>query len=72
MNTERCPLCGKANGCVIAAGQSDVPCWCFEAQIDPTALERLTPEQRNQACLCPACAGAVRIAASRKQDGEPD
>lgn len=68
MTVERCPLCGKANRCVIAAGHSDAPCWCFEAQIDPAALERLTPEQRDQACLCPACAGAVHTIEPREPD----
>ncbi|MGE8294755.1 MAG: cysteine-rich CWC family protein [Pseudomonas sp.] len=68
MDTERCPLCGKANQCSIAAGRSDEPCWCFDAQIDPTVLQRLTPEQRNQACLCPACAAAVQTAERRGPD----
>jgi hypothetical protein len=52
----------------IAAGRSDEPCWCFGAQIDPAALQRLTPEQRNQACLCPACAVAVQTAERRGPD----
>lgn len=68
MNTERCPLCGKPNQCSVAAGRSDEPCWCFEAKIDPAALERLTPEQRDQACLCPACAGAVQAAKRDERD----
>lgn len=53
---QRCPSCGRANRCTLAAGRDDAPCWCFEARIDPAALERLTPEQRGKACLCPACA----------------
>lgn len=68
MDTQRCPLCGKANDCSIAAGCSDEPCWCFGAQIDPAALERLTPEQRDTACLCPACAGAVDAAQRTERD----
>ncbi|AEB57419.1 DNA or RNA helicases of superfamily II [Ectopseudomonas mendocina] len=68
MDTERCPLCGKANQCVIAAGHSDEPCWCFAAKIDPAALQRLTPEQRNRACLCPACAKAVQVTESSEPD----
>ncbi|MFY1052615.1 cysteine-rich CWC family protein [Pseudomonas sp. BMW13] len=68
MDTQRCPLCGKANDCSIAVGRSDEPCWCFGAQIDPAALERLTPEQRDTACLCPACAGAVDAAQRSERD----
>lgn len=66
MDSQRCPLCGKANQCSVAAGRNDEPCWCFDTQIDPAALERLSPEQRDQACLCPTCAGALE-AAERSQ-----
>ncbi|MDH1261964.1 cysteine-rich CWC family protein [Pseudomonas sp. GD03944] len=59
MDTLHCPLCGNSNQCSVAAGRDDEPCWCFTARIDPAALERLTPEQRDQACLCPRCAGVV-------------
>jgi hypothetical protein len=67
MDTQRCPLCSKANQCSVAAGR-DEPCWCFDTQIDPTALVRLTPEQRDQACLCPACAGALDKAERGEQN----
>ena len=68
MDTQRCPLCGKANDCSIAVGRSDEPCWCFGAQIDPAALERLTPEQRDTACLCPACASVAQAPEPREHD----
>ncbi|WKC35678.1 cysteine-rich CWC family protein [Ectopseudomonas chengduensis] len=67
MDTQHCPLCDKSNQCSVATGR-DEPCWCFDAQIDPAALQRLTPEQRNQACLCPACAGAVESAKRDEHD----
>ena len=67
MDTQHCPLCGKSNQCSVAAGR-DEPCWCFDAQIDPAALQRLTPEQRNQACLCPACAGTLKATEPRERD----
>ena len=68
MDTEHCPLCGKANQCVIAAGCNDASCWCFDTQIDPSALQRLTPEQRNRACLCPACASVAQAPEPREHD----
>ncbi|MBH3337793.1 cysteine-rich CWC family protein [Pseudomonas mendocina] len=68
MDTERCPLCGKTNQCNIAAGRSDEPCWCFDTKIDPAALQRLTPEQLDRACLCPACAGLVAVAKLDEHD----
>ncbi|MFZ6045443.1 cysteine-rich CWC family protein [Pseudomonas sp. CR3202] len=55
----RCPLCGQSNQCTLAdlsrAGQD---CWCFTAQIDPAALERIPPQDLDRACLCPRCAQA--------------
>lgn len=67
MDRQLCPLCGKSNQCSVAAGREE-PCWCFTTQIDPAALQRLMPEQRNQACLCPACAGAVESAKRDEHD----
>lgn len=68
MDSQHCPLCGRNNQCSVAAGRTDEPCWCFDAKIDPAALQRLTPEQRNQACLCPACAGALEAAERGEQN----
>ncbi|MBO3277297.1 cysteine-rich CWC family protein [Pseudomonas schmalbachii] len=57
LDPTRCPLCGQSNRCTQAdperQGES---CWCFEARVDPAALERISPEQRNRTCLCPRCA----------------
>lgn len=59
-DAQRCPLCGSDNQCGQAdPARRDQPCWCFAARIEPAALERLTPGQRNRACLCRACAGAI-------------
>ena len=68
MDSQHCPLCGRSNQCSLANGRQDQPCWCFDVQIDPAALQRLTPEQRNQACLCPACAGALKAAERSEQN----
>lgn len=66
---QRCPLCGQDNTCALANGEADIQaCWCLTAHIDPAALQRLTPEQRNQACLCPACAGALDAAERSEQN----
>jgi hypothetical protein len=52
-----CPLCGGPNGCAAAAtGSFDTPCWCASVTIDPDALARVPTEERNQSCLCRACA----------------
>ena len=52
----RCPLCGKANSCVLAAGGQIQDCWCLQTLVEATAVERLPDAERNQRCLCPACA----------------
>ncbi|GLX13788.1 helicase [Pseudomonas straminea] len=73
MNTNLCPACGKLNNCAQATSGSEVThCWCFEIEVKPQALQNLPLEALNRACLCPACAGAVREAASSKQDGGSD
>jgi ligand-binding sensor protein len=56
-DSQRCPLCEQANLCgaerAIETGQ---PCWCFSSVIEPSAVLRVSVQQRNQTCLCRACA----------------
>ncbi|KTT41481.1 hypothetical protein RSA46_13605 [Pseudomonas oryzihabitans] len=52
----RCPLCGQRNQCSLATGGDIQDCWCLRTPVDPAALARLPEEERNQRCLCPACA----------------
>lgn len=56
----RCPLCGAFNQCVLAQAVTlDADCWCRSATISAEVLAAIPPEQLNQACLCPRCAGVV-------------
>jgi hypothetical protein len=59
----RCPVCGDANACGVAAGSSD--CWCFGAAIPDAALAAVPPEARGEACICRACATREPEAQSR-------
>ncbi|MGP3790477.1 cysteine-rich CWC family protein [Pseudomonas sp. B392_1p] len=56
-DSQCCPLCGQTNLCeaqrAIETGQ---PCWCFSSVIESAAVLRVPAQQRNQACLCHACA----------------
>jgi hypothetical protein len=53
----RCPLCGQANACAMAApGGDESPCWCTQASFSPELLERVPAEQRGRACICSRCA----------------
>lgn len=54
-----CPLCGKANSCTLAAGGEIHDCWCLQTPVDPAALTRLPEDERNQRCMCPACAAGI-------------
>jgi hypothetical protein len=55
-----CPLCGGPNDCAPAcSGSFDTPCWCAGVTIDPQALARVPPAQRNRSCLCRRCAEAT-------------
>ncbi len=55
-STGQCPLCGQANECAIVAGLPPESCWCMKEPVSREALERIAPEQRGKACICPHCA----------------
>lgn len=63
-----CPLCGRANLCAMAAGETDEPCWCTQVVIDPRVLERVPPELRGIACVCAECAAGEAGAAGAVAD----
>ncbi|WCM93569.1 cysteine-rich CWC family protein [Acidovorax sp. NCPPB 2350] len=62
-DTQRCPVCGRANRCAMAAGEPARDCWCMAADVPPAALARVPEALRDLACLCPACAAGVAGAA---------
>jgi hypothetical protein len=52
-----CPLCGGPNDCRAAqSGSFDGHCWCADVAVDPAALARVPPDERDRACLCRRCA----------------
>ena len=55
-NPDRCPLCGKANGCQLCSPAAyKGRCWCANTEI-PAALQARVPEHwRNRACICRHC-----------------
>lgn len=57
---DRCPVCGQPNRCANeierATGVKQEACWCTQARFGPELLERVPPEARRLACICPACA----------------
>ncbi|KAB2901792.1 MAG: cysteine-rich CWC family protein [Burkholderiaceae bacterium] len=55
-DTNRCPLCGQANQCAVAAGLPAQDCWCMHTPVSREALARLAPGQRGRSCICPLCA----------------
>ena len=55
----RCPLCGAANECGVAAGKG--VCWCFSVQMPEAALAAVPEAERMQACICEACAAAAAL-----------
>lgn len=57
----KCPLCGSANECAVAAGRAPESCWCMTATMNPGALASIPPEAQGKVCICPRCAsGAPR------------
>jgi len=55
---DRCPLCGEANRCAIAAG-SQSRCWCVEASFDAALRARAARAEGPSRCICKRCAGAT-------------
>ncbi|MGZ8259342.1 MAG: cysteine-rich CWC family protein [Caldimonas sp.] len=53
-----CPLCGRANGCAMAAG-GGAPCWCADVDVAPSALARAAQVAGPAHCLCARCAVAL-------------
>ncbi|MEM7437043.1 MAG: cysteine-rich CWC family protein [Myxococcota bacterium] len=56
LDTTRCPLCGEANECAIAAGRDPSSCWCMSAVMDAGALARIPAEAQGRVCICARCA----------------
>ncbi len=56
-----CPLCQRANGCVMASGGGDdaAPCWCVSALLDSAALARATALDGGFSCVCATCAAVA-------------
>ena len=54
----RCPLCGDANECAVAAGRSAETCWCMTVTMDPDTLLAIPEAAQGKVCICPKCAGA--------------
>ena len=73
----RCPLCGRPNGCRLAAAgftaaapaRADElpqePCWCFSMRFPAALLARVPEHARNRACICRACLEEALAAEAR-------
>lgn len=57
---DRCPGCGTANGCAIAAGDDIGDCWCLRRGGEPLPVAAAS-------CYCPACLD--RLARERMEGG---
>ena len=60
-DTTRCPLCGKANECAVAAGRDPESCWCMTATMSPSALAAIPVEAQGKVCICAGCAGGTPV-----------
>jgi hypothetical protein len=60
---ERCPLCGGANACAVAA-QEGSECWCFAVELPAQIGSAAQVGSAPGACLCRACCEAQREAAA--------
>ena len=61
----RCPLCGEANDCQVAAGRTK--CWCFDTRVPANVLARVPLEAQGLACVCQKCAAGTEDERTRRQ-----
>lgn len=77
MDERICPLCQQPNVCgnlrpaqtraqegdpaAITRADTGFDCWCMHQPVSATALNKLTPDQRGQVCICQACAGDAAV-----------
>ncbi|MBV9890906.1 MAG: cysteine-rich CWC family protein [Rhizobacter sp.] len=52
---DRCPVCGEANGCAIAAAAAG-PCWCVDASFSASVCARAALAGGASRCICARCA----------------
>ena len=52
---DRCPLCGEANDCALAAGCA-ARCWCTDASFTAAVRERAADAGGAMRCVCARCA----------------
>jgi hypothetical protein len=64
IDPSRCPLCGRSNGCAMAAGRIGEPCWCIRVTVTATMLQQIPVDRRGRACLCAACIARLAATAS--------
>jgi hypothetical protein len=55
----RCPLCGSANECAVAAGRDPESCWCMTVTMSPSALGAIPEEAQGKICICARCAAGT-------------
>jgi len=55
-DVSKCPLCGRANECAVAAGKDAESCWCMMATVNPSALISIPSEAQGKICICERCA----------------
>ena len=68
-DTTKCPLCGGANQCAIAARKDAESCWCMSVVMSPDVLKAVPPAAQGRVCICTRCAGAEGPASTL--GGEP-
>jgi hypothetical protein len=57
MNDKKCPLCGKANGCMAGTGK-EKDCWCHSLKVPQELVDKVPEDQKRKACICKSCVEA--------------
>jgi len=63
LDLARCPLCGEANQCAMAADPEAESCWCVDEKFPADLLARVPERAARLVCVCRRCAQEHRESA---------
>ncbi len=64
LDTDKCPLCGAANQCAMAADPAATKCWCELVTFPEALLAQIPSEAVRKTCVCQKCLAQFQESAS--------
>jgi hypothetical protein len=58
VDTKTCPICGGNSEGAMVKDATAAECWCYTAEINDEAMQRVPEDARGKVCICARCAAA--------------